>query len=194
MDYITVHNTGNAKKGADADNHTNYVDGINDYISWHFTVDDNDIIQEMPVNEVAWHAGTTKGNYNSIGIEICENVDGNWKQARENGIQLIAQLMVDMNIPITRVVTHQSWSGKYCPHLILDEGWDKFIAEVKKAYDGLTGASKTNDIIKATQSKPEAWIKAVDKIKQIANDPNADPDLKVFKFIDGFIQNLNAKK
>lgn len=132
--YITIHNTGNSKKGADADMHTEYVDTATGYVSWHFTVDDNSIYQELPTNESAWHAGdgaNGTGNRQSIGIEICENTGGDYEKAEENAIALIVYLMNKHNIPIENVVPHQKWSGKYCPHKILDYGWDKFIDKIR---------------------------------------------------------------
>ena len=131
--YITIHNTGNSNKNANADMHTKYVDAASDYVSWHFTVDDNNIYQELPIKEVAWHAGDGNGdgNYKSIGIEICENADGDYSKAEENAIKLISFLMDELNINIAHIVPHKHWSGKYCPHVILNNGWDKFIDKIK---------------------------------------------------------------
>ena len=131
-EYITVHNTGNNKEGANARMHTKYIDTAAGYISWHFTVDDKEIYQELPCNEVAWHAGDGgdgPGNRKSIGIEICEV--GDYKKAEDNAAALIVHLMRQYNIPLSNVVPHQKWSGKYCPRLILAAGWDKFIDLVK---------------------------------------------------------------
>ena len=70
--YITIHNTGNSSKGANAEMHTQYVDNTPEYLSWHFTVDDKNIFQDLPLDETAWHAGEGEGdgNMKSIGIEI----------------------------------------------------------------------------------------------------------------------------
>lgn len=54
---ITVHETDNEAQSADARMHTKYVDNTRNYVSWHFTVDDGIIIQELPIIENAWHAG-----------------------------------------------------------------------------------------------------------------------------------------
>ena len=124
--FITIHNTGNSR--ADGRANSEYVDETTDYISWHFTADDKYIYQELPLNEMGYHAGTTEGNTRSIGIEICEHTSQDWDKAKANAVVLIKQLMSDLNIPIQNVVPHKHWSGKYCPHKILDEGWDKFIS------------------------------------------------------------------
>lgn len=131
---ITVHNTGNSRKGADAEAHTKYVDNTTAYVSWHFTVDDKQIIQELPTTENAWHAGDGgkgPGNRTSLSIEICENEGVNWKQARANAIDLIIYLMRETGIMLGSVVPHQKWSGKKCPHIILAEGWTNFIDDIE---------------------------------------------------------------
>ena len=88
--YITVHNTSNTARGANALSHSKYVKNSSTNTSWHFTVDDGSVIyQHLPLNENGWHAGDGNkgtGNRQSIGIEICENVDGNFAQATDNAI------------------------------------------------------------------------------------------------------------
>ena len=127
--YITIHNTANSGVGAGAASHANYVKNPSTEVSWHFTVDDHEIYQHLPTNEVGWHAGTSAGNSQSVGIEICENSDGDFEAAVRNAQELIAKLMTDLNVPLSRVVTHQHWSGKACPHLLLSR-WDSFLAGV----------------------------------------------------------------
>ena len=124
--YITVHNT--ASEGVNALNHANYITNINDYKSWHFTVDNKEIYQHLPINEVSWHAGdgtNGEGNTQSISVEVCE-VD----EAEEMAIKFIAELLKTTNLSIEDVTTHQHWSGKYCPRLILNH-WDVFISNIK---------------------------------------------------------------
>lgn len=154
--YITIHNTGNSK--ADALANSKYVDTATGYVSWHFTVDDKMIYQELPINEVAWHAGDGNGpgNMQSIGIEICEHQGINWEKAKANAVALIIILMQELNIPLSNVVPHQKWSGKYCPHKILDEGWDKFISLIKKESD-------KNMDEKVSDYAQTSWEKAIKK-------------------------------
>ena len=85
--YITIHETGSFGKGANAKAHAKYIksdDAANRPASWHFTVDDTEIYQHLPLNENGWHAGDGEsgiGNRQSIGIEICVNSDGNFEKA-----------------------------------------------------------------------------------------------------------------
>ncbi|GAA0429312.1 hypothetical protein GCM10008934_18660 [Virgibacillus salarius] len=134
--YLTVHNTSNEKKGADAEMHSRYLhNGAGGrVVVWHYTVDDKEIYQYIPTNENGWHAGDGErgtGNRQSIGIEICENSDGDFNKAVKNAQWLIKKLMKEHNIPIERVVPHKHWSGKNCPHLLLNM-WSTFI-------DGIEG-------------------------------------------------------
>lgn len=119
--HITIHNTGCENVPADNFRRSCLDPSQDKEVSWHYTVDEKEIIQHIPDNEVAWHAGDRTGNRCSIGIEICER-DG----AEEHAIELVRHLMQKHNIPIDRVVTHKSWSGKQCPRLILGH-WSEFI-------------------------------------------------------------------
>ena len=71
----------------------------------------------------------------SISIEICYSKSGGTKfnKAVANCIELVKQLMKQYNIPVQNIYYHKNWSGKYCPHRLLDEGItvDKFREKVK---------------------------------------------------------------
>jgi N-acetylmuramoyl-L-alanine amidase len=76
---ITNHNTGNSSPGATAESHAKYFQNVENadqnYVSAHLFVDCDCIIQILPLNEIAYHAGDGKGNgnYHTLSIEICEN-------------------------------------------------------------------------------------------------------------------------
>lgn len=137
--YITIHDTANPNKGADALAHLKYLKSdtaSNIPVSWHFTVDDKQIVQHLPLDEVGWHAGDGNkgpGNTSSIGIEICENSDGNRQKAEENAAELVADLLKYFSLPIESVVQHNKWTGKNCPHILRSRpgGWEGFIERVK---------------------------------------------------------------
>lgn len=165
VEYITIHNTGNSNINADAKMHTEYVDNATGYVSWHFTVDDKSIYQELPINEVAWHAGDGAngiGNTRSIAIEICENDMKNYAKAEENAIALIRYLIEEFNMPINNIRSHHSWSGKYCPHIILDNGWDNFIDKINNY-----NATKVVNVVKEVETVKEVEVKEVETSKQI---------------------------
>lgn len=59
--WVTVHETSNNKAGANAEAHARLLErGNTRTASWHFTVDDKQIIQHLPTNEIGWHAGEKK--------------------------------------------------------------------------------------------------------------------------------------
>ncbi|EOO80161.1 L-alanyl-D-glutamate peptidase [Bacillus cereus VD021] len=137
-EFITVHNTYN---DATAANEVAYMIRNSNEVSFHIAVDDEEAVQGLPLERNAWACGdgTGSGNRKSISVEICYSLSGGNKyyKAEDNAAIVVAQLMKQYNIPISKVRTHQSWSGKYCPHRMLDEGrWDNFITRVQNAYNG----------------------------------------------------------
>ena len=120
--YITIHETANTSKGAGAHNHMLFQTrngGQNNYVSYHFVVDDHECYQLLPLSEISWHAGDGTnglGNRRSISIEVCVNPDSNRKQTWNRVIDLVADLMEQYKIDINHVVQHNHWSGKDCPH------------------------------------------------------------------------------
>lgn len=153
-DYITVHETANKSRGADAQAHANLQSRGGTQASWHWTVDDSEAIQSYSHKAQCWHAGDGRGNGNmkSIGIEICVNADGDYGQAIANAAKLVAKIMREEGISISRVVQHNHWSGKNCPTgLRQGTNWAKFLRMVEAEY---AGTSKPKP--KPTPSKPAA--------------------------------------
>lgn len=137
--YITIHNTDNYNKGANAKAHGNYLKNVDSKVSWHYTVDDTYIVQHLSDNECGYHTGDgmseKSGNRNSIGVEICVNKDGDLLKATENAVELVKKLMKAYNIPIENVVQHYHWSGKDCPHELRlgnPYSWETFINKIKE--------------------------------------------------------------
>ena len=75
----TQHETGNTKVGANANMHSNWQDSgtpghPDGYVGVHFYVDDDQIIQKIPVNETSIHSGDWR-NGTSLSVERCVNSD-----------------------------------------------------------------------------------------------------------------------
>lgn len=134
--FITIHQTGNTRVGANAINHARYINGGSGE-TWHYTVDDKQVVQHFNDRVQCWHSGDGKGagNTQSIGIELCVNSDGNYHSTIKNAVDLVKYLMRVHNIPIQNVVQHNRWSGKDCPSQIRKgfKGvtWSGFIDNVK---------------------------------------------------------------
>lgn len=143
--YMTIHNTDNTDAGADAAAHSKFVrntgyyvlpSGKKDFVSWHYTVDDGRVIQQMPVDEEAYHAKS--GNSQSLGIEVCMNKGIDQQGAFLRAARLTALLLYDhaAAFDISCVVPHMKWTQKKCPVLLLDNGqlgpkWQQFIDTVR---------------------------------------------------------------
>lgn len=147
--FLTDHDTGNSGVGADAKSHNRYIHNLGDklprdtsHISWHVTVDENYIIQHLPFDECAYHCGDgwllSSGNRTSIGVEKCMHKGADRNKIEANSIALYVYLMKELKIPITSVRPHQSWSGKYCPQLILNKygSFLPFRNKIQAAFNG----------------------------------------------------------
>lgn len=153
--YITIHNTDNTARGANCLAHARYVksqDACDRRVSWHYTVDDLLCVKHLPLNEMGWHAASSKGNRESIGMEICMHQGIDQTAANERAATLTAILMYDLAIPLERVVTHHHWSGKNCPRLLLDNGkpgrkWQQFLDRVESIYQSINEIDEKDRMI-----------------------------------------------
>ncbi len=134
---ITIHNTDNDSPGANAAAHAKYQKGADARkrkVSWHFTVDDKGVFQSLPTNERGLHAASTKGNRESIGIEICMHPEMNVKAGYRMAALLTAVMAQQLGISVaTGIVQHHFWSGKNCPRVLraTEKGWSNFLDQVK---------------------------------------------------------------
>ncbi|WP_440645024.1 N-acetylmuramoyl-L-alanine amidase [Bacillus subtilis] len=146
-EYITIHNTAN---DASAKNEISYMKNNTSSTSYHFAVDDIQVIQGLPLNRNAWHTGDGKdgpGNRKSIGVEICYSKSGGAKYyaAEKLAIKFVAQLLKERGWGVDRVRKHQDWNGKYCPHRILSEGrWDEVKASIADELSKIGGKSSAS--------------------------------------------------
>nr|ADF97527.1 PlyM2 [uncultured phage] len=159
-EYITIHNTYN---DASANNEIQYMINNAHEVSFHFAVDDNEVVQGLPLNRNGWHCGDGgkgSGNRKSIGVEICYSKSGGTKYYKAEGlaIQFVAQLLHERGWGIDRVKKHQDWSKKHCPHRILDEGrWQSVLDAISKELDALKKPVKTS-VVAAVENSPSVKI------------------------------------
>ena len=132
---ITVHNTAN---DASAKNEISYMISNNAYNSFHFAVDDKEIVQGLPLDRNGFHASDGSngtGNRKTIGIEICYSKSGGDRfiKAEQNAVDLIVYLIKKYNWDISCVKRHYDYAPnkKYCPHRTMDLGWDRFLKMIK---------------------------------------------------------------
>lgn len=135
---ITIHNTGNPSSTARNERGWLTNPANKREASFHIVVDEHEVIECIPVNERALHAGTSAGNMTSIGVEICES--GNYTKALNNAALLVAAMLRERAWGVDRLRRHWDWSRKICPRLMYDAGkwtgWIAFIGMVDKQLKG----------------------------------------------------------
>lgn len=144
--YLTIHNTANR---ASAKSEAMYVHSGKSEVTYHFAIDDRECVQIQRLNMSCWHAGDGRGvgNTKSIAIEICYSLDkgdSRYPVAEDNAAHKAAKLLLSKGYGLDRLRKHQDWSGKYCPHRMLDNnGWEPFKKKVLKYMEELKGSKKT---------------------------------------------------
>ena len=157
-EFVVVHNTAN---DASAQNEVKYMISNNNQVSFHFAVDDKEIVQGLPLDRNAWacgDGGNGKGNRKGIQIEICYSKNGGvrFENAEKNAAKFIAQLLKERGWGVDKVKKHQDFSNKYCPHRTLDKGWASFVNMIK---------DYLNELNKPVQSTQSSSISVGDKVK-----------------------------
>lgn len=155
-EFIVVHNTAN---DASARNEVAYMISNNNQVSFHYAIDDKEIVQGIPENRNAWHAGdgaNGQGNRKGLSIEICYSKSGGkrFEEAEKLAAKFIAYKLYEKGWGIDKVKKHQDFSGKYCPHRTLDMGWQRFLNMLKSELDKLKGVDKVTD-----KNTPSSWAK-----------------------------------
>lgn len=156
---IVIHWTGNA--GSTAIQNRNYFESLKDqtdsrrFASAHYIVDlDGSVIQCVPENEVAYHAGSVfysdgiekrLGGYpnaHTIGIELCHpNSDGVFtKETYDSAVELTAVLLKKYELnPKKDIYRHFDITGKICPKHFVENAsaWKGFRSDVEKYLIGI---------------------------------------------------------
>lgn len=119
IEYIVVHYTAN--KGDTAKNNVDYFARTVTGTSAHYFVDRNAVMQSVDEGDTAWHCGSDHPrhpycrNSNSIGIEMCDSVDGVPEDVRSLTVSLVQELMSRYGIDSSHVLRHYDVTGKRCP-------------------------------------------------------------------------------
>ena len=166
---VVVHNTAN---DASAYNEICYMHRNDKEVSFHYAVDDLGAVQGISCERNAWHAGDGGGgigNRQGIAVEICYSKSGGVRFRRSvcNGAALVYELMKKYGWGIDRVTAHRDYSGKHCPHRILDEyGFSAFrslvLAQGITEAEAAAGRLGELGVIDAGY-----WVKRLPKIKYL---------------------------
>lgn len=183
---IAIHNTAN---DASARNEIAYMIRNDNWTSFHYAIDDKEVVQGIEEFRNSWHAGdggSGVGNRNYISIEICYSKSGGERHTKavENAINFVAYKLHQRGWGVDRLRKHQDFSGKYCPHRILsgEPGWDNFINRVRVKLDELKGVPKpdpapgtytvkSGDTLGAIAIRFKTTVDAIARLNNISN-PN----------------------
>lgn len=127
---IVVHYVANPNTSAAGN--WNYFETQKDrYASAHFIIGlDGEILQLMPLDEVAWAVGVLEGNYTSISIECCHpDNSGKFSDATyQSLIKLVSWLCNKFELDKNNVKRHYDYTGKLCPIYFVENPaeWEKF--------------------------------------------------------------------
>ncbi len=118
VENIAVHYVGNP--GTSAINNWKFFNNTNkaNAVSAHFIIGlDGEIIQAVPLDEVAWAVGTYEGNRTSISIECCHpDSTGEFTQATYDSlVKLVSWLCAKFDLTRDDVLRHYDYTGKSCP-------------------------------------------------------------------------------
>lgn len=131
IDRIVLHYTGG--NGDTAVDNGNYFAGADRKASAHYFVDETTVVLSVPERNIAWHAGNWDMNCRSIGVEMCSRKDSNGNyyisdDTVKRTAELVRELMVKYDVPITGVIRHYDVTGKKCPAPMVDNLilWNNF--------------------------------------------------------------------
>ena len=202
---ITIHHWGS--RGQKFDNVVNWLCQKRAGTSAHYVVEAGKVACIVDPDRRAWHAGNSRGNHESIGIE-CR------PEATEGDYATVAALVADLravygNIPLKR---HKDWTSTACPGV-----WD--IGKIDRLARGVKpsvpSVSKGGASVPAPKPKPAvkddgklvvdgrfgtATVKALQKVLGVAQDGRAAADTwKALQrhvnapYVDGIISRQSYK-
>ena len=154
--YIVIHETANTSRGANANAHARLQAGGNSRsASWHYQVDDKEIVQSYNDTVRCWHAGSSSYALDGISIEICVNRDGSYAKAVKNAQKLVKYLRKKHGIPWDRIISHKFITGKNCPtKMLAGNAWDAFVKGTNPA--GTKAKAAAQKVAKKVAPKSKA--------------------------------------
>ena len=165
-EYCIVHYTNNYDAGSNAEMHYKYFNSVREEgSSADFVVDENTAFQMNDYRKYyTWHTYTNReksiGNYNSASVETCVNSDGDLHKALLNTAIVVADICIDLDIPMSRVLRHYDVTKKICPAYFvdltikeIDPRWIYFKSQVEKII-----LSKTMTFDKALEVLTDALV------------------------------------
>lgn len=145
QDRIIYHETGNTAKGATARSERNWLHSgaAGAYVGYNFAVDDKQIFQLTPLDEVTWSAGVASWNKRAWAVEQCVGGGVDLDRARRNAAALHGALCAAKGWnPVVAVVQHNTVYGKNCPAIIRRSGlWGNVMGMIGDAFTASRAAA-----------------------------------------------------
>jgi len=164
---VVIHWTANRSPGANARRNRDYFENHPEKkVAAHYVVDDSEVVQCVPENEMAYHVGGKKytekalqalGSYPNaatVGIEMCVNQDGDFSKTYLLTVKLAADVLKRNSLDTKDLWRHCDITGKDCPRYFVDDatarefgfadaasGWQGFIADVGAELAGVAESS-----------------------------------------------------
>lgn len=178
---LTVHET--ATPGASSSNESAYFHNAYREASAHFFADYNTIVQIIPENEIAWHAGST-ANHRFLSVELCHFADPEkFQEVWKRGVWLASMLCqkyswdpFDINQLNHHAWVSEEWGetdhtdpiGYFQMH---GRTWEGFVNDVA---ENMRGVKKMARLIETEPWKIQEGIEAIKNLslRGILNDPD----------------------
>ena len=156
---ITIHNDAGRASAKDYENSLKGADQnrLNNGIA-HIYADSGHIWYAIEPDRIAYHVGDgvskKSGNWNSVGIEVCQSMSASDKEFMANEqvvLQEVARLLKKYNLPANRntVMLHLQFSPTSCPHRSLT---------MRTGFNPVTQGRPSEAIIKKLK---DIWIKEI---------------------------------
>lgn len=160
---IIVHNTAGSASAIDE---RNTMVNANNTISYHVVIDEANIVEIIPFNRNAWHAGDGEygfANRNLIGIEIARSTSDKalYLKAEDNAATYIANALKDYGWGVDKLYKHKQFSATACPHRTEELGWKRFIDKVQKELEALKNPKPQVQSKPKEDGKPSKWAEAI---------------------------------
>lgn len=180
-EFIVVHNTAN---DAPAKNEIAYMIRNDKEVSFHYAIDDKEIVQGLLENRNGWHASDGEygaGNRKGIAIEICYSKSGGdrFLNAEKLAAKFIAFKLKEKGWGIDKVKKHQDFCTKYCPHRTLDMGWQRFLDMINAEYKALS--KPVTDEKKEDEKTPATTQKVLYRVQVGAYSQKANAEAMLAK-------------
>ncbi|MRH43852.1 N-acetylmuramoyl-L-alanine amidase [Aquibacillus halophilus] len=161
VQFIVSHDTGNP--GSSAYANRNYFENVDPVASAHTFIDDNNILEIIPLDEKAWHVRYNVGTDNriygedandaAIGVELAYGGSINFDEAYKRYVWYHAYLVDKYDLdPSEDIIAHSTLdpSRRTDPQNALNRhgiSWSDFINDVERAYDQLQGNEEGSESV-----------------------------------------------